>query len=114
MFVMISRFVARLITFVVAALPLVTIWGCDGDRAPAMKKPHPEVAVAETAQGHMPIAAQEPSRARDATPLPDLDHSVETLVRIVDPTVVEVFNTELASASGVVLSEGNLVTTKRS
>src|SRR5688572_30734116 len=57
--------------------------------------------------------AQDRTQARGATSLSDLDNSIESLVRAVDPSVVQIFTTGLASVAGVVTDQSNLVTTQR-
>jgi serine protease Do len=57
--------------------------------------------------------AQDRTQGRSAASLSDLDNSIESLVRAVDPSVVQIFTTGLASVSGVVTDQSNLVTTQR-
>jgi serine protease Do len=45
--------------------------------------------------------------------LTDLDSSIETLVRTVDPSVVQIFTTGIAPVAGVVADSSSLVTTQR-
>jgi len=64
------------------------------------------------AQGGAP--AQGRTGGSTAAPLADLDGSIETLVRIVDPTVVQIFTTGVTPAEGVVVArQSELVTTQR-
>jgi serine protease Do len=57
--------------------------------------------------------AQGRAAAANAVPLADLDGSIETLVRAVDPAVVQIFMTGLTPAQGVVPGQSELVTTQR-
>jgi serine protease Do len=59
------------------------------------------------------VSAQERASAGGARSLADFDNSIEALVRTVDPSVVQIFTTGLASAAGVVTDQSNLVTTQR-
>ncbi len=59
-----------------------------------------------------------PSFAQDRTPtkgmsLADVDSSIEALVRAVNPSVVQIFVSGLATLSGVVTDQTDLVTTQR-
>jgi serine protease Do len=60
-----------------------------------------------------PAGAQDRTTVKDVRSLADFDDSIETLVRTVNPSVVQVFTTALAPLSGVVTSQTDLVTTQR-
>jgi serine protease Do len=64
------------------------------------------------AQGRAPAADRSPA-ATAAAALSDLDGTIESLVRTVDPSVVQIFTTGLAAGEGVVAGQTDLVTPVR-
>ena len=59
------------------------------------------------------VSGQDRTRGTATASLADLDNSIEVLVRIVNPSVVQIFTTGLAPAAGVVTDQSSLVTTQR-
>lgn len=57
--------------------------------------------------------AQDRAPAKGVGSLTEFDNAIEALVRTIDPSVVQVFTTGLAPATGAVTDQSNLVTTQR-
>src|SRR5262245_15919926 len=71
------------------------------------------VFIVAVALGPSDVASAQARAAAPAIPLTDLDGSIETLVRAVDPSVVQIFTTGHAPSEGIVARQSELVTTQR-
>lgn len=59
------------------------------------------------------LQAQNRAQPKAVGSLADFDDSIEAIVRVVDPAVVQIFTTAVAPLAGIVTDQANLVTTQR-